>query len=276
MLQAADIGFSYGDAPVLRGVGLDVPRGAVVGILGPNGSGKTTVLKVLAGILKPRFGRVLLDGRDLGSIPRQLLARRLAVVPQETRLAFDYTVLEIVLMGRYPHLGAFELEGPLDVGIARDALDATGMRALEMRAFDTLSGGEKQRVVIATALAQLASEAATGPALDGRAPDGSLLLLDEPTAALDLHYQMEVSALIHRLNVDRGMTIVLTTHDLNFAASVCRELVLLKDGRVLASGAVDDVLDSAAVEALYGVRADVQRHAESGRLVVVPVGRADL
>ena len=275
MLQATDIGLSYGDAPVLRGVGLDVARGDIVGILGPNGSGKTTLLRVLAGMLRPQAGRVLLDGRDVASIPRQLLARRLAVVPQEVHLAFDYTVLEIALMGRYPHLGAFELEGPSDVEIAREALDATGMLPFEHRAFDTLSGGEKQRVVIAAALAQLASDASRTRGPDDGAPGGSLLLLDEPTAALDLHYQIEVSGLIRRLNADRGMTMVLTTHDLNFAASVCHHLALLREGRVLAAGPVDQVLDADAVEALYGVRADVQRHGGSGRLVVVPIGRVD-
>jgi iron complex transport system ATP-binding protein len=275
LLQAADVGFAYGDSPVLRGVGLDVSHGDVVGILGPNGSGKTTLLRVLAGMLKPQAGRVLLDGRDVASVPRHLLARRLAVVPQEVHLAFDYTVLEIALMGRYPHLGAFELEGPSDVDIAREALDATGMLSFEHRAFETLSGGEKQRVVIASALAQLAAATTSRNEPDRSAPNGTLLLLDEPTAALDLHYQIEVSGLVRRLNAERRMTIVLTTHDLNFAASVCHDLVLLRDGRVLASGPVERVLDGAAVEALYGVRADVQRHTGSGRLVVVPLGRPE-
>src|SRR6187200_229666 len=156
MLQAADIVFGYhGSRPVLRGVSLDVPPNGFVGILGPNGSGKTTLLRALAGAVRPSSGRVMLDGRDVAAIPRQALARRMAVVPQETHLAFDYSVIEVVLMGRYPHLATFEIEGPQDLAIARAALAATGTLELEDRAFDTLSGGEKQRVIVASALAQI-------------------------------------------------------------------------------------------------------------------------
>ena len=147
LLQATDVEFSYGAAPVLRGVSLEVPDGGFVGILGPNGSGKTTLLKVMAGTLRPSRGNVTVDGVNLRGIPRREIARRMAVVPQETHLTFDYTVLEVVLMGRYPHLGTFQIEGPDDIAIAREALDATGTRPFEHRLFATLSGGEKQRVV---------------------------------------------------------------------------------------------------------------------------------
>src|SRR6478672_1664029 len=174
MLSASNITFAYGSATVLRGVSMDVPNRGFVGILGPNGSGTTTMLKVLAGTRKPAGGRVMLDGQELLRISRGALARRMAVVPQETHLAFDYSVLEVVLMGRYPHLGAFEIEGPGDYAAAREALAATGTLALEHRSFDTLSGGEKQRVIIAAALAQIAGAA-----------EDRLLLLDEPTVALD-------------------------------------------------------------------------------------------
>ena len=157
MLRAADLTFRYHAhaAPVVRGVSLDVPAGGFVGILGPNGSGKTTLLRLLAGTLQPSSGRVSLDGVDLARVSRTAMARRMAVVPQDTHLAFDFTALEVVLMGRYPHLATFEVEGPRDLAIARDALAATGTLALEDRLFATLSGGEKQRVVIAAALAQI-------------------------------------------------------------------------------------------------------------------------
>lgn len=231
-----------------------MPSGALFGILGPNGSGKTTLLRVLAGILQPAMGRVLLEGTDLRRLSRRAVARRVAVVPQETHLAFDYSVLEIALMGRYPHLGTFGLEGPRDVQVARDALAATGTIHLERRSFSTLSGGEKQRVVIASALAQAAE----------------LMLLDEPTASLDLGYQIEIASLLRDLNRQHGVTMVIATHDLNFAAGICNELALLRDGRLMASGATESVLTPAAIGALYGVEADVARHPITGRLIVVP------
>jgi iron complex transport system ATP-binding protein len=264
LLQAADVTYHYGagrrpagggtdpppagrraHAPVIDGVSLEIPSGALIGLLGPNGSGKTTLLRLLAGTLKPTRGVVRLDGDDLSRIPRHLLARRCAVVPQETHLAFEYTVLEIVLMGRYPHLRAFQFERPEDMSAAVRALEATGTLEFAHRAFATLSGGEKQRVIIASALAQL------DESLPQRSP--RLLLLDEPTASLDLRYQIEVAQLIARLHRDADVTIVLSTHDLHFAASVCDDVVLLRRGRVLARGRTADVLTAPNVADLYGV-----------------------
>src|ERR1700704_2689584 len=222
MLDAADVSFSYDRKArpivnVVDGVSLSVTRGAIVGLLGPNGSGKTTLLRLLSGTLTPDRGRVLLDGQPIAALARRVLAQRIAVVPQETHSAFDFSALEIVLMGRYPHLGAFELEGADDLAIARDALAATGTSGLESRRFATLSGGEKQRVVIASALAQASD----------------VLLLDEPTASLDLGFQLDIAALLARLSRERGVTMVVSTHDLNLAATLCTALVLLKAGRVI-------------------------------------------
>jgi len=267
LLRAADVQFSYDTLaqPVLRRVSVTVPAGGFVGLLGPNGSGKTTLLRCLAGTLRPTAGRVTLDDVDLGTLSRPAIARRMAVVPQETRLAFDFSVLEVAVMGRYPHLGAFEIEGPADLALAREALAATGTAHLEQRAFTTLSGGEKQRVIIAAALAQIGGT---------RAAAGTILLLDEPTAALDLAYQLEIASLLRDLQRRVPISIVVSTHDLNFAAGLCRTLVLLRDGEVLADGATDDVLTPGRIKALYGVEADVQRHADAGHLVVVPLRRA--
>ena len=275
MLQADSLRFGYGETSVgdvVRGVSLTVPAGRIVGILGPNGSGKTTLLRLLGGTLAPGAGRVLFEDRELRQMPRRRLARRLAVVPQDTHLAFDYSVLEIVLMGRYPHLGALEVEGPADLAIARAALEATGTETFERRPFTTLSGGERQRVVIASALAQLA---AAGPGSAGAGTglslsEGGMLLLDEPTASLDLGYQLEIASLLERLNRERGLTMVISTHDLAFASALCHDLALLREGRVIASGAVADVLTEDNVLALYDVEASVHRDAASGRAVVVP------
>jgi iron complex transport system ATP-binding protein len=278
LLRAADVTFGYGETLVLRGVSIDVQDGGFVGVLGPNGSGKTTLLRVLAGTRRPRGGSVTLDDVDLARIPRATLARRMAVVPQETHLAFDYSVLEIVMMGRYPHLGAFELEGPVDHAAARHALDITGTIDFEDRAFATLSGGEKQRVVIAAALAQIAASRDTSRSGRRTSPEanrGAVLLLDEPTAALDLAYQLEIAALLRDLQQVMPISIVVSTHDLNFAASLCRSLVLLKEGRVVASGATEEVLTPPRIRDLYGVEADVHMHESAGHLVVVPIRPAD-
>jgi iron complex transport system ATP-binding protein len=290
MLRAAGVSFSYGrarkaraaarstaDGPapipfrsedglhqravrndaVLNDVCVNVERGELVGILGPNGSGKTTLLKLLGGMHRPTIGSVTLDGRPLTEWSHREVARRIAFVPQETQAPFDFSVLDIVLMGRFPHLGAFALEGPEDLAIARRALAATGTGQFEGRAFSTLSGGEKQRVVIAGALAQ----------------STQLLLLDEPTASLDIGHQIEVQMLLQELNAGQGVTMLLSTHDLNLAAALCRRLVLLKDGQVLASGPTEEVLTPAAVQALYGVEADIARHPATGHLTVVPIRR---
>jgi iron complex transport system ATP-binding protein len=258
MLSVSEVAFAYGTHAILHGVSFSVPRGHIVGLLGPNGSGKTTLLRIIAGTLAPDQGRVEIDGTRVTAMSRRAIAKRVAVVPQETHSTFDFTVEDIVLMGRYPHLGAFELEGPDDRAIARDALQATGTLALAPRRFATLSGGEKQRVVIAGALAQ-ASDA---------------LLLDEPTASLDLGAQLDVASLLERLHRDRGTTMVVCTHDLNFAASLCAELVLIRQGRILAQGPTADVLTPASVAALYDVRADVVFHQGAKHLTVVPIARA--
>jgi len=261
LLSADSVSFSYRDrsgvVPVLHDVTLAVPEGGLVGILGPNGSGKTTLLKLLAGLLTPGQGRVSLRGEDLTRMPRAAVACELAVVPQETHPAFEYSALEMVLMGRYPHLGRFAIEGPDDLRIVRDAMAATGTSALEHRAFDTLSGGEKQRVVIAGALAQASD----------------VLLLDEPTTALDLRYQFEVLAVLKDLNASRGTTVVISTHDLNLVAALCQQVVLLKDGSVLAQGPTAATLNADNIRALYDVDADVRFHERAGHLTVVPLAR---
>ncbi|HEX4346536.1 MAG TPA: ABC transporter ATP-binding protein [Vicinamibacterales bacterium] len=259
MLTASGVSFSYPgtSTPVLDGVAMQVGTGDIIGLLGPNGSGKTTLLKIISGMLVPSAGSIAIAGVPVASLSRRDLAKRLAVVPQDTQSAFDFTVLDIVLMGRYPHLGPFELEGVDDLAIAREVMTATGTAALETRRFATLSGGEKQRVVIASALAQASD----------------ILLLDEPTASLDLGYQFEVALLLQRLNRERGTTMIVSTHDLNLAASMCHKAVMLKDGRVLAHGPMETVLTAPNIRALYGVDADVRFHERAKHLTVVPIER---
>jgi iron complex transport system ATP-binding protein len=241
----------------LSSVSLAVARGSFTGLLGPNGCGKTTLLKLMAGVLRPASGTVRLEGQVLSDLPRRVAARHVAVVPQDTHPAFDYSALEIVLMGRHPHLRPMELEGPADLAIAHESLQATGTVHLADRSFSSLSGGERQRVVIASALAQR--------------PD--VLLLDEPTASLDLGYQLEVASLLRKLSREHAVTMVMATHDLNLAASMCDSLALLRDGRLLAHGAATDVLTAAMVRELYDVEADVRMHDGAGHLTVTPMRR---
>ena len=300
MLQASDLWFGYDErTPVVRGVTLSVPPGGIVGILGPNGSGKTTLLRMLAGTRRPQRGSVTLDGAALTGFSRAALARRMAVVPQETQLAFDYTVAEVAMMGRYPHLGAFEIEGPGDLAVIEATLASTGTLHLRDRLFATLSGGEKQRVVIAAALAQIfrgdesfrLKAETTGQESPGQESPGQespgqesrsfrlqaeettgYLLLDEPTASLDLGYQLEIASLLTRLHDERRVAIVISTHDLGLAGTLCEQLLLVRDGAVVASGATDDVLTPANIRTVYGVDAEVIRH-PSGHRLVVPLHR---
>jgi iron complex transport system ATP-binding protein len=253
--------------PIIDDVSVRVPPGSLIGILGPNGSGKTTLLKLLSGAIRPESGAVTLEGRPLTAFSRRQLARRIAVVPQNTHLAFDYTAIEIVLMGRYAWMGALEVEGPDDLAAALDALDATGTRHLAARPFPTLSGGEQQRVIVASALAQLdtrterrdkaatAAAATAAERTDGRG--GALLFLDEPTASLDLKYQIEIANLVRRLHDERGMTVLLSTHDLRFVSRLCTWTVLLSNGRILAEGPPAETLVPDTIGRLYEIGADV-------------------
>lgn len=259
MLQAADVSFRYrpGAPLVLEGISLEVRPGEVVGLLGPNGSGKTSLLRLLSGVRTPTAGVVRLDGQVMSDLSRRAVARKVAVVPQGVDLAFDYTALDLVLMGRHPHLGLFTVEGPADYAHARSALAATGTSALEDRLFRTLSGGEQQRVIIAAALAQ----------------QPQVLLLDEPTTALDLGAQLDLAALLLRLNKEHGVTLVISTHDLHLAASVCHRLVLLRQGRIIGSGPVREMLTPGHLRAVFDVDATVLPNDTAGALTIIPTGR---
>lgn len=257
VLNVRGVSFAYergaGVPAVLSDVSIDVRRGSIVGLLGPNGSGKTTLLRLISGVLAPDRGGIEIDDDPLTTLPRRELARRMAVVPQETRALFDFTVLEIVLMGRYPHLGPFQLEGADDIDLAREALRATGTTALEHRPFATLSGGEKQRVIIASALAQASQ----------------LLLLDEPTAALDLQHQ-EVVMGVARARAGQGAAVVVVAHDLQLAAAWADRVVMLERGRVAADGPPHEVLTERLLSRVYRTPVEVVAHPVTGAPIILP------
>ena len=228
-------------------------------MLGPNSAGKTTLIRLLTRVLAPDAGGILLEGRPLPHWRPAELARRVAVVPQGVPPEFPFTVEELVLMGRYPHAPERYFESPADRESARVAMQATSVLELAAQRLDSLSGGERQRAAVARALAQ----------------EPRLLVLDEPTAHLDLRYQAETAALLRRLNRERGVTILLVSHDLNLAAEVCDRLLLLAAGRQVAVGAPEAVLSETLLAAAFGCEVTVEKHPATRRPVVQPTWRVD-
>ena len=248
-LELREVSAGYGDEPVITGISLAVADGEFVGLVGPNGSGKSTVVRVMSRVLRPRTGQVLLEGRDLHGMPAAQAARHIAVVPQDSGYYFDYSVLEVVLMGRSPRMGRFALEGPRDYAAAQRAMQLTGIAHLAQRPVTATSGGERQRVAIARALAQ----------------EPELLILDEPTAHLDINHQIEVLDLVRTLNREQAVAVVVVMHDLNLAAQYCQRMLLLHGGRPLAQGAPQDVITAQHVRQAYGTEVAVKRHPVTGR-----------
>ena len=256
ILEARDVRFGFPDRPDFLGpIDLEIRPGEFWGIIGPNGAGKTTLLRLLAGIWKPRAGDVLLERRALRAVPALQRARRTAYLPQKLLGDPDASVLETVLMGRYPHRGYGLFESPDDHHAARRAMEATETLALAERTIGTLSGGEAQRVHLAATLAQ--------------AP--RVFLLDEPTAALDLSHQLSVFAMLARMAAETGAAIVVVTHDLNLAGRHCDRLALIADGKLVALGPTAEVLLPDRLGPVYGVRFHIHREPGDGRPWLLPV-----
>lgn len=219
----------------LNGVSFSIPAGAFCGIIGPNGSGKTTLLKCISGYMKPTSGRVTLNGRDVCALSVSEVARRMALVQQHAALEYDFTVMDIVLTGRNPHIGRLASETEEDYAIANDALRRVGIYHLKERLITTLSGGEWQMMVLARALTQQAD----------------IMLLDEPVTGLDIRHQVRIMGTVKRLAGERGISVVCVLHDLNLALRYCGQIVLLKAGKVFAQGAPEEVLTRENVERVY-------------------------
>ncbi|MFC7165726.1 ATP-binding cassette domain-containing protein [Halospeciosus flavus] len=248
-----DVHVSLGDLHVLRGVDASVGEGNLVGLLGPNGAGKTTLLRTIAGILDPTSGSVHLGGTDVHSLGSRELSRRLATVPQETAISFDFTVRDVVAMGRHPHRPRFgaDEDGPEAV---EHALERTELVDLADRPITEVSGGERKRVLVARALAQ----------------DARTLLLDEPTAGLDVNHQIRTLDLVRDL-VDEGRTALAAIHDLDLAARYCDELLVLSEGHVLAAGPPEAVLSESTVSEAFDARNAVAPNPVTGTPTVTPL-----
>jgi iron complex transport system ATP-binding protein len=243
---------AYDSVPVLDGTSFEVNRGDLVALLGANGAGKSTLLRCISRILKPAIGHILLDDQDLKQLRSREAARLMAVVPQETAADFDFTVEDIVMMGRFPYLTRFRKEDRKDREIVRCSMEMTGVTHLAERSIAQLSGGEKQRVVIARAVAQ----------------QPQALLLDEPTANLDIGYQSMLLELASRLNREQGVTVIAAIHDINLAVHHFNCFILLAGGRVLAAGRADEVITAENIRKSYGVPASIFRHPLHGVLQV--------
>ena len=255
MLRVEDIHFAYRGRKVLDGLDVRVDDGEIVGLAGPNGAGKTTLLRLVSGVLRPDAGRVVIDGADVSSVSPGGRARLVAVVPQAPQLPLGYRVIELVLMGRNPHLKLLQWESRRDLEAAGRAMRLANVEHLSDRTLETLSGGERQRTVVATALAQ----------------EAPLLLLDEPTASLDLSHQTRVlDMIVDAQQVPRG-AILVAIHDLTLAAQYCDRLLLLSEGRLYAEGPPGEVLTEDSIRAVYGASVSVVAHPLAGTPVVLPV-----
>jgi iron complex transport system ATP-binding protein len=255
-LQVRQVYFSYLDGLVLHDINLTIEPGEMIGLLGPNGSGKTTLIKLASGILKPDKGEIKMDGSSLSQLNRKTIARSMAVVPQQFYIPFAFTTSEVVMLGRIPFIKAFAGETVADREVVNNALESVGISELSERRFDELSGGERQKVILAMALAQ----------------QPKILLLDEPTANLDINHQLETLERVRSLNLQEGLTVIAAMHDLNLASLYFDRLVLLKEGRISADGTPAQVLTEDKIREVFSTSVRVEPHPATGtpHVVVMP------
>ena len=236
-LQVKNLNFSIDKKDILKDISFDIPKGSFVGIIGPNGSGKSTILKNIYRLYKPDSGRLILDNKDLSTMKDKECAKEIAVLAQESNSQFDFTVEQIVKMGRYPYKSVFEDYSKKDIDMVNDMLKRVGLDDYSNRSFSKLSGGEKQRTLIARALVQ----------------DTDFLILDEPTNHLDIGYQIQLMDLVKGLNI----TTLSAIHDMNIASMYCDYLIVMKDGKIRKCGTVEEVITSDMLKEIFGVNAYV-------------------
>jgi len=249
MIEAKNLNCGYGGEPILKGVSLQIAPGDFCALLGPNGAGKSTLLYALMGYLKPDKGSVRLFGKDFNDMKRNYIARNLAFVPQESVHEFDHTVLETVLMCRFPYLGLLQAYSAEDYLVVDKVLDLLKLTALQGRWLSELSGGEKQRVLIARALAQ----------------ETPYILLDESLSQLDINHQIEIMHLLKDIHKNQGKAVLIVSHNLNLAANYAERLIFLKDGRVLASGSPEKLMQPQILQELFGLFLETMPNPHSGK-----------
>jgi iron complex transport system ATP-binding protein len=260
IIRMETVDFRYPERPIFSGLSLSLEAGEVLGLIGPNSSGKTTLLKLMDGLLQPQGGRILLEERNLDQIPRAQVARTIAVVPQAMEVPFSFTVGEIVLMGRAPYLTRFGWEKQKDLDVAHEAMALTDVAGLGERTFWELSQGERQRVLIARALAQ----------------EPKVILLDEPTSHLDINHQVEINELIRGLNLQKGLTVLHISHDLNLAAEYCHRVILLHRGSVFSAGVPSEVISEENIRRVYETKVLVEKNPLSGAPRITLLGKGKM
>jgi iron complex transport system ATP-binding protein len=259
-IELRSVGFGYTTDRLFSDFSLSIAEREFFGIIGPNGSGKTTLLRLFARLLTPQAGEVYVAGQPLAAYHHQKLARTIGFMPQENHFAFDFLVEEVVMMGRNPFLGRFERPGRFDQEKARAAMEFTDTWSLRGKGINEVSGGERQRVVLARTLTQ----------------EPGILLLDEPTSHLDIHHQLSILEILRRLN-RQNITIIVNLHDLNLASLACSRLLLLDKGKPVACDIPEQVLKAGLIRQAYGIEPIIERHPESGRpQIMLPAERSPL
>lgn len=250
-----DLSFSYNEKYVLRDISLNIEKNKFYCIIGPNGCGKTTLLKNISGNVEHKAGRILIENKEIRDLRIKEVARKVSFVPQNTSIDFEFSVLDVVMMGRSPYLRLFQNEGAKDLEIAHDAMKCTNTWHLKDKNINEISGGERQRVIVARALAQQ-----TG-----------ILLMDEPISALDIHHQIELMDTIKKLVLSSDVTVVAVLHDLNMAAQYSDEIILMNSGEIVAKGVPEAVITEANLMNVYGLRASVIKNPVTGKPHVLPL-----
>lgn len=258
-LLVKNLYFSYSSSDyVIKNINFKVKKGDFTGVIGPNGAGKSTLIKCMSSVLKPKKGEVLFGDKMLQQISCGEISRNIAVVPQDTEVTFDFSVYEVVLMGRNPYVKPFRGETSEDLEAVKQAMKITETWHLRERNISELSGGEKQRVIIARALSQ----------------EPSLLILDEPVSSLDINHQIEIFDLLTVLNIKQNLSVVVVLHDLNLAAQYCDKLLMMDGGEIVAGGIPTEIITSENIEKVYGAEVKVIKHPVSGKPHIIPISSA--
>ena len=255
LLEVKNLKFGYGKELVLDGISFNVKKGEFLSIIGPNGSGKSTLLKALNNLYPSKTGEISLDGEDINILKKKDLAKKMALVLQDNTIEYEFTVEEIVLMGRHPHKGRFERENIEDHRIVDESLEMTNTLALKDRLVTEISGGERQRVMIAKALAQ----------------KPSLILLDEPTSHLDINHQLEILKLLKKMNKDKGTTIILVIHDINLGIRYSDRVIMLNEGKVIDIGDSEKVITKDNIKLAYDVNVAIEKNLHTDSLYITPL-----